>query len=283
AQTLRQGRFEQAEGGSLFLDEIGDMPYDLQTRLLRVLSDGHFYRVGGRQSLAADVRIIAATHQDLEQRVRDGLFREDLYHRLNVIRLRLPSLRERREDIPLLVRHFLQRSAAQLGIEPKQITTPALQFLANLELPGNVRQLENLCNWITVMAPGRLVGVEDLPPELLREQGVTVLAELAPTLTSTSSLAVSQLVGSPAPHGDAADWVVLLEQVADKMLTNGDADILPVLNRQFEAALIRAALQHTEGRKNDAAIKLGIGRNTITRKIHELGLAGVDDNLSDGN
>ena len=163
----RRGRFEQAEGGTLFLDEIGDMPFDLQTRLLRVLSDGHFYRVGGHQPLKANVRVITATHQNLEQRVRDGLFREDLYHRLNVIRLRLPSLRERREDIPILTRHFLAQSAKQLGVEAKRMSEHAMQFLAQLDFPGNVRQLENLCNWITVMAPGQSVEVKDLPQDLI--------------------------------------------------------------------------------------------------------------------
>ncbi|MEO7643252.1 MAG: nitrogen regulation protein NR(I), partial [Ramlibacter sp.] len=170
AQTTRRGRFEQAENGTLFLDEIGDMPFDLQTRLLRVLSDGHFYRVGGHQPMKANVRVITATHQNLEQRVRDGLFREDLYHRLNVIRLRLPSLRERREDIPILVRHFLVQSARQLGVETKRMSDGAMQFLSGLDLPGNVRQLENLCNWITVMAPGQTVEVKDLPPEMLEGQ-----------------------------------------------------------------------------------------------------------------
>src|SRR6059058_5134306 len=166
AQTMRRGRFEQADGGTLFLDEIGDMPFDLQTRLLRVLSDGHFYRVGGHTPLAANVRVIAATHQNLEQRVRDGLFREDLYHRLNVIRLRLPSLRERREDIPALARHFLAKSARDLGVEGKRLTEAASQFLQAQEWPGNVRQLENVCHWLTVMAPGQVVDVKDLPPEV---------------------------------------------------------------------------------------------------------------------
>ena len=170
AQATRRGRFEQAENGTLFLDEIGDMPFDLQTRLLRVLSDGHFYRVGGHQPLKANVRVIAATHQNLELRVKEGLFREDLYHRLNVIRLRLPSLRERREDIPLLIRHFLAQSAKQLGVEAKRMSDSAMQFLASLDLPGNVRQLENLCNWITVMAPGQTVEVKDLPQELTHGQ-----------------------------------------------------------------------------------------------------------------
>src|SRR5437868_3317771 len=174
AQAMRRGRFEQAENGTLFLDEIGDMPFDLQTRLLRVLSDGHFYRVGGHQPVKANVRVIAATHQNLEQRVRDGLFREDLYHRLNVIRLRLPSLRERREDIPILVRHFLVQSARQLGVETKRMSDEALRFLTGLELPGNVRQLENLCNWITVMAPGQTVEVKDLPRDLTQAQPMPV-------------------------------------------------------------------------------------------------------------
>jgi two-component system nitrogen regulation response regulator GlnG len=176
---MRRGRFEQAENGTLFLDEIGDMPFDLQTRLLRVLSDGHFYRVGGHQPVKANVRVIAATHQNLEQRVRDGLFREDLYHRLNVIRLRLPSLRERREDIPILVRHFLVQSARQLGVEAKRMSEEAVRFLSGLELPGNVRQLENLCNWITVMAPGQTVEVKDLPRDLTQAQPAGMVAPTA--------------------------------------------------------------------------------------------------------
>src|SRR6476659_5257951 len=166
AQTMRRGRFEQAEGGTLFLDEIGDMPFDLQTRLLRVLSDGHFYRVGGHNAVKANVRVIAATHQDLEQRVKEGAFREDLFHRLNVIRLRLPALRERREDIPMLARHFLQQSAKQLGVEPKRISDAALARLTLFAFPGNVRQLENICHWLTVMAPAQLIEPKDLPPEI---------------------------------------------------------------------------------------------------------------------
>ena len=166
AQAMRQGRFEQAENGTLFLDEIGDMPFDLQTRLLRVLSDGQFYRVGGHNPLRANVRVIAATHQNLESRVRQGLFREDLYHRLNVIRLRLPALRERSEDIPLLTRHFLQKSARDLGVEPKRVSEEALAYLASLPFPGNVRQLENLANWLTVMAPAQTIEIKDLPPDL---------------------------------------------------------------------------------------------------------------------
>ncbi len=165
AQTMRRGRFEQAEGGTLFLDEIGDMPFDLQTRLLRVLSDGHFYRVGGHNSVKANVRVIAATHQDLELRVKQGGFREDLFHRLNVIRLRLPALRERGEDVPALTRHFLQQSAKQLGVEPKRISDAALARLSTFDFPGNVRQLENICHWLTVMAPAQLIEAKDLPPE----------------------------------------------------------------------------------------------------------------------
>jgi two-component system, NtrC family, nitrogen regulation response regulator GlnG len=196
AQATRRGRFEQAEGGTLFLDEIGDMPFDLQTRLLRVLSDGHFYRVGGHQPLKANVRVIAATHQNLEQRVREGLFREDLYHRLNVIRLRLPSLRERREDIPILTRYFLSQSAKQLGVETKRMSDHAVQFLAGLDLPGNVRQLENLCNWITVMAPGQSVEVKDLPQELTDGQG------FAP-MTNSTAAASSAILQQPATAGSA--------------------------------------------------------------------------------
>ncbi|MYM70965.1 nitrogen regulation protein NR(I) [Duganella sp. FT109W] len=284
AQTTRRGRFEQAENGTLFLDEIGDMPFDLQTRLLRVLSDGHFYRVGGHQPLKANVRVITATHQNLEQRVREGLFREDLYHRLNVIRLRLPSLRERREDIPILVRHFLVQSAKQLGVEAKRMSDAALQFLCSLELPGNVRQLENLCNWITVMAPGQTVEIKDLPLELSQEQ-----AGGTPALTATpaESYGAPQHHGTvtPAPVAESAGsaqaspdaWLGLLEMQAASMLSGGQQEVMAVLGRQFESALIRTALKHTHGRKNDAAVRLGIGRNTITRKIAELGIDGAKD------
>ena len=279
AQAMRRGRFEQAEGGTLFLDEIGDMPFDLQTRLLRVLSDGHFYRVGGHQPVKANVRVIAATHQNLEQRVRDGLFREDLYHRLNVIRLRLPSLRERREDIPILARHFLVQSARQLGVEPKRMSEQAMRFLAGLELPGNVRQLENLCNWITVMAPGQTVEVKDLPRDLT--QGSQGQQQAVPLSEGTLGAAPS----APAMPGSAAPalplspegWVGLLELQAAGMLSAGQMDVMDVLGRQFESALIRTALKHTHGRKNDAAMRLGIGRNTITRKIGELGIDGARD------
>jgi two-component system nitrogen regulation response regulator GlnG len=281
AQAMRRGRFEQAENGTLFLDEIGDMPFDLQTRLLRVLSDGHFYRVGGHQPVKANVRVIAATHQNLEQRVRDGLFREDLYHRLNVIRLRLPSLRERREDIPLLARHFLVQSAHQLGVEPKRMSEAAMRFLAGLELPGNVRQLENLCNWITVMAPGQTVEVKDLPRDLTH----VAPGEAVPVADGAALQAPPAAQGFAAPngaHGGAAaaapdGWVGLLELQAASMLSAGQVEVMEVLGKQFESALIKTALKHTHGRKNDAAIRLGIGRNTITRKIAELGIDGAKD------
>ncbi|MEX0143896.1 nitrogen regulation protein NR(I) [Janthinobacterium lividum] len=279
AQTTRRGRFEQAENGTLFLDEIGDMPFDLQTRLLRVLSDGHFYRVGGHQPMKANVRVITATHQNLEQRVRDGLFREDLYHRLNVIRLRLPSLRERREDIPILVRHFLVQSARQLGVEAKRMSEPTMQFLSGLDLPGNVRQLENLCNWITVMAPGQTVEIKDLPLELTQGQGdgaATVAGEAAPAAVAHPH--GGQVFEAAAPaNGAPPGWIGLLELQAAGMLGAGQQEVMAVLGRQFESALIKTALKHTHGRKNDAAVRLGIGRNTITRKISELGIDGAKD------
>ncbi|OGB26783.1 MAG: nitrogen regulation protein NR(I) [Burkholderiales bacterium RIFCSPLOWO2_02_FULL_57_36] len=297
AQATRRGRFEQAEGGTLFLDEIGDMPFDLQTRLLRVLSDGHFYRVGGHQPLKANVRVIAATHQNLEHRVKEGLFREDLYHRLNVIRLRLPSLRERREDIPILTRFFLTQSAKQLGVEAKRMSDQAVQFLSSLDLPGNVRQLENLCNWITVMAPGQVVEVKDLPQELIDEQGFSGSAALSsPSVMSVAAeprLTPSQIrIANAADDGSASglaatpsinaladrpSWIKLLETEAAQMLLAGRPEVMDALGRQFESALIKTALKHTHGRKNDAAVRLGIGRNTITRKIHELGIDGAKD------
>ncbi|MGV7208805.1 nitrogen regulation protein NR(I) [Oxalobacteraceae bacterium A2-2] len=283
AQTTRRGRFEQAENGTLFLDEIGDMPFDLQTRLLRVLSDGHFYRVGGHQPLKANVRVITATHQNLELRVREGLFREDLYHRLNVIRLRLPSLRERREDIPILVRHFLLQSAKQLGVEAKRMSDSALQFLCSLELPGNVRQLENLCNWITVMAPGQTVEIKDLPLELTQEQAGGTPSLSAPQSAPDNYNGLQHhgtvtAVAAPEPAPASPDaWLGLLEAQAASMLSGGQQEVMAVLGRQFESALIRTALKHTHGRKNDAAVRLGIGRNTITRKIAELGIDGAKD------
>jgi two-component system nitrogen regulation response regulator GlnG len=246
AQAMRRGRFEQAEGGTLFLDEIGDMPPDLQTRLLRVLSDGHFYRVGGHTPLTASVRVIAATHQDLEGRVKLGLFREDLYHRLNVIRLRLPPLRERREDIPHLARHFLQKSARELGVDTKRLSGEAMNYLANQEFPGNVRQLENICHWLTVMAPGQNIEVADLPPELRDEKAHAASGE--------------------------GDWRRALEREVALLLSRGATGINDTLTRQFDSALITKALQHTGGRRIEAAQLLGIGRNTLTRKIQELNL-----------
>jgi two-component system nitrogen regulation response regulator GlnG len=300
AQSTRRGRFEQAENGTLFLDEIGDMPFDLQTRLLRVLSDGHFYRVGGHQPLKANVRVIAATHQNLEQRVEEGLFREDLYHRLNVIRLRLPNLRERREDIPLLTRHFLAQSARQLGVEAKRMSESAMQFLAELDLPGNVRQLENLCNWITVMAPGQVVEIKDLPQDLVQSRpSVGAAGAPLPAITGVpqpqGAIAQSHADFRNEVSGGAAymsffeqtgvgngatervNWISLLETEAAQMLSTGQSEVMGALGRQFESALIKIALKHTHGRKNDAAVRLGIGRNTITRKIQELGIDGAKD------
>ena len=265
AQAMRSGRFEQAEGGTLFLDEIGDMPFDLQTRLLRILSDGHFYRVGGHQLLKTNVRIIAATHQDLEQRVKAGLFREDLYHRLNVIRLRLPSLRERREDIPILMRYFLRQSAKQLGVEAKRISDKAMQALAGFDFPGNVRQLENLCNWITVMAPGQMVEVADLPQELISDR---TMESTAPA--DSGNDAHVPAAGAETRFSVEMDWAGQLSKEVAQMLSSGTADIMDILTRQFEAAVIKTALNHTSGRKNDAAVRLGIGRNTIARKVLEL-------------
>ncbi len=294
AQATRRGRFEQAEDGTLFLDEIGDMPFDLQTRLLRVLSDGHFYRVGGHQPLKANVRVIAATHQNLEQRVREGLFREDLFHRLNVIRLRLPSLRERREDIPILIRHFLAQSAKQLGGDVKRMSESAMQFLASLDMPGNVRQLENLCNWITVMAPGQVVEIKDLPQELMSAQVSLTDSQSAATTTTQSApqglpfssagfsgalaevpMSSNGATSSLAGAEGRPNWVRLLETEAANMLVAGQPDVMDALGKVFESALIKTALKHTLGRKNDAAVRLGIGRNTITRKIQELGISGA--------
>jgi two-component system nitrogen regulation response regulator GlnG len=244
AAAQRRGRFEQADGGTLFLDEIGDMPAELQTRLLRVLSDGQFYRVGGHTPIKVNVRVIAATHQDLEVRVREGLFREDLFHRLNVIRLRLPALRERREDIPLLVRHFMQKSARELGMDPKGVSEAALKTLVSLPWSGNVRQLENVSHYLTVMAPGQVVDVGDLPADLM--QGAVEL-----------------------PSGD---WLHGLAAEASARLARGEAAILDELTQAYEKTLIEVALRHTGGRRIEAAHLLGWGRNTLTRKIHELGM-----------
>ncbi|WP_310625536.1 nitrogen regulation protein NR(I) [Limnohabitans sp.] len=290
AQTTRRGRFEQAEGGTLFLDEIGDMPFDLQTRLLRVLSDGTYYRVGAHNAIKANVRVIAATHQDLEKRVKDGVFREDLFHRLNVIRLRLPALRERREDIPTLTRHFLQQSAQQLGVESKRISEAAQSVLDHFAFPGNVRQLENICHWLTVMAPAQVIEPKDLPPEVVlsnegsdasanhTKQDTSALAMSAasdahrltpshPVSTSEGSSAAPVVLNMPG-----ADWEQGLEAEAMSLLAAGRTDVWEVLTHRFEARLIQTALVNTRGRRIEAAQKLGIGRNTITRKIQELGL-----------
>jgi two-component system nitrogen regulation response regulator GlnG len=280
AQTSRRGRFEQAEGGTLFLDEIGDMPFDLQTRLLRVLSDGHFYRVGGHNAVKANVRVIAATHQDLEQRVKEGVFREDLFHRLNVIRLRLPALRERREDVHVLTKHFLLQSAQQLGVEAKRISEPALEILSHFNFPGNVRQLENICHWLTVMAPAQMIEAKDLPPEVLSPSANAQVTSTALTseasATATDGLAVSHAapVSSLVNLGPHAGWESALEVEALQLLGTDRQDVWDVLTRRFESLLIQAALATTRGRRIEAAVKLGIGRNTITRKIQELHIEG---------
>jgi two-component system nitrogen regulation response regulator GlnG len=352
AQQQRRGRFEQADGGTLFLDEIGDMPAEMQTRLLRVLSEGHYYRVGGHQAIKSNVRVIAATHQNLEERARQGLFREDLFHRLNVIRLRLPPLRDRVEDIPLLARHFLAKSAADLGVEAKRVAPDAIEWLQRAEWPGNVRQLENVCNWLTVMAPTQVISARDLPPEILGGRvgsepagamqsaaapgpapGAAALAggiagnahalpvsagaNSPPTLEGFLGVDESQLpgaagaargvfaaaevparsaMGSEAQDGSAGtadgqgaavplpQWAELLAREAARQLAAGSdvtvlnpdaaeqSGVMARLTRVFEATMIRAALKHTRGRRVEAAQRLGIGRNTITRKIQELGL-----------
>ncbi len=276
AQTMRRGRFEQADGGTLFLDEIGDMPFDLQTRLLRVLSDGQFYRVGGHQALRTQVRVIAATHQNLEERVRQGVFREDLFHRLNVIRLRLPALRERREDIPQLARYFLSKSAKDLGVEPKRITDAALAALVNFDYPGNVRQLENICHWLTVMAPAQVIEPKDLPPELAvrgtTSAAMDAVAQESPTPMATDDIAPAAPGGSMLGQAVSHQWLVDLEREARGLLEAGDTQVWDTLSREFEGKLITTALAVTRGRRIEAAQKLGIGRNTITRKIQELKL-----------
>ncbi|WP_027897109.1 nitrogen regulation protein NR(I) [Zestomonas thermotolerans] len=256
AANQRRGRFEQADGGTLFLDEIGDMPADTQTRLLRVLADGEFYRVGGHTPVKVDVRIIAATHQNLEALVQAGKFREDLFHRLNVIRIHIPRLADRREDIPALARHFLARAAQELAVEPKLLKPETEEYMRNLPWPGNVRQLENTCRWITVMASGREVHIDDLPPELLTQQ-----QDAAPV----------------------TNWEQALRQWADQALTRGQSNLLDQAVPAFERIMIETALKHTAGRRRDAAVLLGWGRNTLTRKIKELGMkvAGGDDDEGD--
>jgi len=249
AANVRNGRFEQANGGTLFLDEIGDMPIDIQTRLLRVLSDGQFYRVGGHSPVSVDVRIIAATHQNLEQKVADGSFREDLFHRLNVIRIHIPSLNERREDIPKLANHFLIRAGKELGVETKILSKEAQTYLANHHWSGNVRQLENICRWLTVMASGQEVFIADLPSEITEEQ----------------TTAISQ-DGSP----QSGDWRSQLKTWTAQQLASGHSDILAEAMPDFERIMLQTALEYTQGHKQDAAKLLGWGRNTLTRKLKEL-------------
>lgn len=246
AQVRRAGRFEQANGGTLFLDEIGDMPAELQTRLLRVLADGEFYPVGGHLAVKVDVRIIAATHQDLETLVDQGRFREDLFHRLNVIRIHIPPLRERKQDVPLLLRHFLHQAASELGVEIKILKPEAEAFLSTLEWPGNVRQLENSCRWLTVMASGREIHLHDLPPELLN------------TPSEKESI--------------GTDWESLLRTSIDQQLLKRKPDVAKQTIPAVETILIKAALDFTHGKRHEAAILLGYGRNTLTRKIKELGI-----------
>jgi two-component system nitrogen regulation response regulator GlnG len=247
AATLRKGRFEQADGGTLFLDEIGDMPLDVQTRLLRVLADGQFYRVGGHQEVSVDVRIIAATHQNLEQLVAEGKFREDLFHRLNVIRIHIPSLRDRKQDIPKLTRHFLVQAAREMNVEAKDLALETEKFLSQLDWPGNVRQLENTCRWLTVMASGKQILLSDLPPEL----------------TSAPKPVISS---SDGQHS----WQDLLAQWVSHKLATGAEDILAEAGPEFERIVLKQALQFTHGHKQDAAKRLGWGRNTLTRKLKEL-------------
>ena len=243
ARDQRMGRFEQANGGTLFLDEIGDMPAEAQTRLLRVLAEGEFFRVGGHTSVKVDVRIVTATHRDLRALVAEGRFREDLYHRLNVIRVHVPTLAERRADIPLLAEHFLSKAFRELGGEGKVLREDTLEYLQTLDWPGNVRQLENTCNWLTVMAPGREVHIDDLPPEL-----------------------------QTAAPDEASDWQTLLAGWTREKLRGGNSGILAEAMRTFETTMIRMALEHTHGRKRDAAVLLGWGRNTLTRKLAKLGI-----------
>jgi len=294
ANTLRRGRFEEANGGTLFLDEIGDMPIELQTRLLRVLAEGSFYRVGGSQPVRVDVRIVAATHQPLEQRVEQGSFREDLYHRLNVIRLRLPPLRERVEDIPSLANHFLAASARTLGVPVKRLTPDAIAALSRFDFPGNVRQLENFCHWLTVMAPGQIIERSDLPPEIRalemhQHQATTyppsaLLQSYGSSGTQTMNgghrpvaLPASAEYGAAKPQSPSDDqgilgWQQALLKDTQQRLERGEPAVMATLTRQFERVLLQTALDSSRGRRVEAATRLGIGRNTITRKLRELGI-----------
>ncbi|MGM0542044.1 MAG: sigma 54-interacting transcriptional regulator, partial [Pseudomonadota bacterium] len=248
AHSRRIGRFEEADGGTLFLDEIGDMPVDLQTRLLRVLNDGSFYRVGGRNPVSTNVRIVAATHQNMEELVREGRFREDLLYRLNVIRIKVPALRERREDVPLLLRFYMELEAKALGLEEKTLSPKVEKFLSTLPWPGNVRQLKSLCTWLTIMAPDKTVFIEDLPLEL----------------QSPTSLAPEDAGGD--------QWEAPLKQWADAFLMTGKQGLHTTAEAVFEKVLIEAALKASQNHRQKAAVLLGWGRNTLTRKIHSLGL-----------
>ncbi|NLY63736.1 MAG: nitrogen regulation protein NR(I) [Alcaligenaceae bacterium] len=285
ASNLRRGRFEEANGGTLFLDEIGDMPLELQTRLLRVLAEGSFYRIGGTQPVNVDVRIIAATHQPLETRVEQGTFREDLFHRLNVIRLRIPPLRERKEDIPRLARHFLKLSSASLGVPAKQLSQEAMDILQGFDFPGNVRQLENFCHWLTVMSPAKIIEKTDLPPELL--SSLSMHGGLADSVDSPRPLQVASFnrqAGKPSDAGNASagiqfehqaisdNWLSLLEKEVEMRLAHGNTEIMLELTRAFEKTVLETTLKNCRGRRVDAAARLGIGRNTVTRKLKELGL-----------
>lgn len=267
ANSQRQGRFEQANGGTLFLDEIGDMPFETQTRLLRVLADGEFYRVGGHIPVKVNVRIVAATHQDLEKRVDDGRFREDLYHRLNVIRIHIPKLAHRSEDIPMLAQHFLARAGKELGVNPKILRPETQEYMQQLPWQGNVRQLENTCRWLTVMITGREVYPEDLPAELKQ---IPILRSGDDAQAHHSHERVS-----------VQHWDELLSQWAIQKLKNGEMKILDIATPMFERTLITAALQQTRGRKRHAAELLGWGRNTLTRKLKELGMDTADDEVEE--
>jgi two-component system nitrogen regulation response regulator GlnG len=258
ANSVRHGRFSQADGGTLFLDEIGDMPIDVQTRLLRVLADGQFYRVGGHSPITVNVRIIAATHQDLEQQVSNGKFREDLFHRLNVVRIHLPTLKERNQDIPKLTRYFLHRAADELEVPVKTISQKAVAFLSKLDWPGNVRQLENTCRGLTVMACGNEIQLSDMPVELRQ---ATAFKSRVNNLSCPEQNATN-----------SGDWQLLLKQSVTSQLDNGQSDILTTCLRQFERVLLNTALEHCGGKKQLAATKLGWGRNTLTRKLKELGV-----------
>jgi two-component system nitrogen regulation response regulator GlnG len=257
AQSQRLGRFEQANEGTLFLDEIGDMPAELQTRLLRILADGEFYRVGGHSCVKVDVRIIAATHQNLESLVKQGKFREDLFHRLNVIRIHIPPLKQRYEDIPILASYFLIKAADELSVDIKKLDKQSIQFLSHLDWPGNVRQLENTCRWLTVMSPAETIHLEDMPADLVATQS-----------NEETGIAESGLASEAVMN----NWQVALKKSIDKRLSKGEDNILDTIMPEFEKIIISSALAHTGGRKQDAAILLGWGRNTLTRKIKELAI-----------